>query len=232
MDKPKIHQAETKYADFIFIKVDEKFRHLLSNERIAAKQELENAVCSLQDEVFLRTYSLLGLEADCDMLLWLMAADLPSVQKAWSRISTMGAGRFFQPAKCFLGLCQLPLAAKKDVDCAGIPKNLFGGKRYMVLHPLVRAHAWHELSHEERDRFRAERQAVLAKYPSVAEHFFSSCGLDDQEHVVIRESESLEDLAAASRELRERRIKNFTRRDTPNLLCVGSDLSRILDSLG
>ncbi|MDD2772530.1 MAG: chlorite dismutase family protein [Elusimicrobiales bacterium] len=232
MEKKNRQPETTVYTNFLFLKADRKFRHLMSNERIAAKQELENTVCAVQEEVFLRTYSLVGLDAGSDMLLWMAAPDIGKIQKAWSRVSTSGAGRYFDTALCFIGMYPQPEGVPSKKEAGGVPAGLFGKSRYMLLHPLVREHAWYELSEAERGRFLAERQTALAKYPSVTEHFFHSCGLDEQEFIVVRESDALDDLAAASRELREQRIKMFTKRDTPNPLCVGDDLRNILDSLG
>jgi chlorite dismutase len=230
--KAAVHHGEVRYANFMMLRLDPAFRRLMSNERIAAKQELENMVSSVQENVFLRTYSLLGLEADCDMLLWMASQDLRAIQTAWARIAMSGAGTYLSPTQCYIGIYTLPdPPSKKDAE-GGIPQGLFGKNRYMLMHPLVRSHTWYELSDAERNKFLGERQNVLARYPGVTEHFFYSCGLDDQEFIVVREADAIEDLAQASRELREQRIKMFTRRDTPSMLCVGTDLRDILDSLG
>ncbi len=232
MEKKTTHNDGIRYANFLFLRMDPAFRRLLSNERIAAKQELENMVSSVQESVFLRTYSLSGLNAGCDMLLWMASPDVRAIQKAWARIAAAGAGTYLSPAQCYIGIYSLPEPLSKKETEGGIPPGLFGKNRYMVLHPLVRSHTWYELSDAERNKFLGERQNVLARFSGVTEHFFCSCGLDDQEFIVVREADALEDLALASRELREQRIKMFTKRDTPSMLCVGSDLRDILDSLG
>jgi len=229
MEKNK--PEELRYASFLFLQMDAKFRHLLSNEKIAAKQEFENEVAHFEENLFLRTYSLQGLKAGCDMLLWLMAADLRPLQKCWTRISTAGAGKYLSIAQSYIGLYHSTYpAVKKEAECA--PKNFMGKHRYMLLHPIVRAHTWYELSEQERLRFMSERTGTLDKYKAMSEHFFHSYGLDDQELLVVREANSLPDLADASRELRDQRLKMFTVKDTPNMLCVGTDLRDILDSLG
>lgn len=232
MEKQKVY-SDHRYSSFLFLKLDDKYRHMMSNERIAAKQELETLVACRQDEIFLRTYSLYGLKAGADMLLWLVSPELMYIQKAWAQFSTTGAGKYFSVAQSYLGLYQLAANfPKKEMECGVVPKDLFGKFRYMLLHPLTRTHEWYELSMQEREKFQHERSSALAKYPLVTEHFFSSYGLDDQEHIVVRESNNIEDLAMASRELREQRIKMFTKCATPNMLCVGRDLREILDSLG
>jgi len=222
-----------RFSSFLFVKLNPAFKGLLSNEKITLKQELENLIASRQDELFLRTYSLSGLRAEYDVLFWLVACDVDTIQRVWGQISTTGVGRHLQLVKSFVGLYNLQEhISKKDQDNPCVPRHLFGKYKYMLLHPLVRSHTWYEISEPERQKFLAERQSVLGRYSSVIEHFFCSCGLDDQEQIVVRESNSLEDLAMASRELREQRIKMFTQLDTPYLFCVGRDLRDILDSIG
>jgi len=227
--KPHASVQQTRYSNFIFVKADDKFRLLLSNERIAAKEALANLVAELEDEVFLRSYSLVGLKAGMEMMLWLAAQDIESMQKAWARITVTGAGRYLSPCLCLLGSYQSAEAHRKDDSSC---KEAFGRHRYLFVHPLSRTHEWYELSSAERQKFLSERQAVLARHHGVQEFMFSSTGLDDQEHIVARESASLEELTAATRELREQRIKMFTRLQTPGLLCVGTDLRDILDTIG
>lgn len=222
-----------RFSSFIFIKVSPDFRRLMSNEKIAAKQELEGAVAFHQDEIFLRTYSLQGLRADCDMLLWLISTDVEHLQQAWTQISSSGAGKYFVEKYSYLGFFELKQEHLEcDLECGVIPAGLFGKYRYMLLHPLTRSFKWHQMTADEQDQFLQERKEVLDQFPSVAEHQFASFGLDDQDSIVLRESNELQDLAHVTEKLREKRIKNFAKADTPSFFCVGSDLRDILDRLG
>lgn len=226
-------KQQLRFSSFIFIKVSPEFRRLLSNEKIAAKQELESAVAFHQDEIFLRTYSLQGLRADCDMLLWLISTDVEHLQQAWAQIASAGAGKYFTEKYSYLGFFELQAEHLQcDLECGVIPAGLFGKSRYMLMHPLTRTAKWHQMTEQEQDQFLAERREVLAQFPSVTEHQFVSFGLDDQDSIVLRESNELHDLAHVTERLREKRIKNFAKADTPSFFCVGSDLRDILDRLG
>lgn len=233
MEKAKhVHSADL-YSSFMFIRLSLKFRHLMSNERITAKQEFENIIASCQEKLFLRTYSLTGIRADCDILFWRISPDADVLQQISTRMFSTGIGKFFIPVHSFLGIFQLPeTAARREMECGFLPKGFLGGCRFLHLHPLVRSHSWYELSESERQKLMAERAPVLSRHPNVQEHFFNSFGLDDQELIVVRESDRLDDLAKAAKELREQRIKAFTQRDTPSLLCFGRDLRDILDAMG
>lgn len=233
MERVKHVQTTQLYSSFMFVRLGLKFRHLMSNERITAKQEFENIVASCQEKLFLRTYSLTGIRADCDILFWRISPDADALQQTSARMFSSGIGKFFIPVRSFLGLFPLAeTAARKETECGFLPKGLFGGCRFLHLHPLVRSHSWYELSDAERQKLIDERNEVLSKHPNVQEHFFYSYGLDDQEIIVARESDRLNDLAMAARELREQRTKAFTLRDTPSLLCFGRDLRDILDAMG
>ena len=234
MDKNKLIDSPNRYLSFMFLRLDGKFRHLVSNEKIASKQEFENLIGSCQEKLFLRTYSLSGMKSGCDMLMWLISPEIDLIQNMWGRVAGTGIGKYLIAQKSFLGVYRLARLdfENKDLDCGDIPKNLFGKYKYMLLHPLVRSHSWHELPKAEKQKFLDERKTIISKHPKVVEHSFASYGLDDQEHIIMRESDSMEELISVCRELRKQKIKGFTVCDTPVFFCVGKDLREILDSFG
>ncbi len=231
MEKTK--KSASIYSSFMFVKLQPEFRRLISNEKLAAKQEFENMVGSCQEKLFLRTYMVSGLRADSDILFWRMSDDLAYLQDTCSRTFSSGAGRYLTPVHSFLGVHHGPesTALKKDLDFGFLPKDTFGRHRYMLLHPVVKAHTWYELSEVERENLMAERAIVVNRFREIQENFFLSFGLDEQEIIVAREAKSLEDLISATQELRQQRIKNYTAVDKPVFLCLGRDLREILDAI-
>jgi chlorite dismutase len=215
-----------KFSSFLFIASDDKYKHLIRNERIAANEELANLIASLQEKIFLRTYLLKGLRSDCDMLFWLMAEDLEFIQESWAQISTTGAGKYLNAHKCFIGLCKT--GEEEKTACS--PE--YGKYKYMLVHPLVRQSPWYELSSEKQQELYDERKEILNRYHNICEHFFYSYGLGDQEMIVVRECDNLEILAEVSKNLRQQKIKAYTKKDTPCFLCIGRDLLEILSKLG
>ncbi len=231
MEKPK--KTVNIFSSFMFVKLQPDFRRLISNEKIAAKQEFENMVGACQEKVFLRTYMVSGLRADSDILFWRMSDDLAYLQEICARTFSTGAGKYLTPVHSFLGVHHGPEAAqlKKDLDFGFLPKDTFGRHRFMLLHPVVKAHTWYELSDDEREKLMAERRVIVNRYKDIQENFFLSYGLDDQEIIVAREAKALEDLISATQELRQLRIKNYTTVDKPVFLCLGRDLREILDAI-
>lgn len=231
MEKTK--KTANIYSSFMFLKLQPEFRRLISNEKIAAKQEFENMVGAAQEKLFLRTYMLAGLRSDADILFWRMSDDLPYLQEICARTFSAGAGRYFTPSFCYLGVHQGPDPAtpRKELDFGFLPKDTFGRHRFMLMHPVVKAHTWYELSDQERGKLMGERAQVLSRYRDIQENFFMSYGLDEPDMIVTREAKSLEDLTAATQELRQQRIKNYTCDDKPVLLCLGRDLREIMDAI-
>ncbi|HOI42557.1 MAG TPA: chlorite dismutase family protein [Elusimicrobiales bacterium] len=219
------------YSSFMFLKLDPAFRRLISNEKIAAKQEFENLVASCQEKIFLRTYLVSGLRSDCDVLFWRMSQDLDFLQELCARTFSAGIGRWLLPTHSFLGIHTFPDGQRKDLDFGFLPRDLFGRHKYMLLHPVIKTHSWYDLSEEERTALQNERLRVLARHADIQENMFMSYGLDEQEMLVVREARSLSDLAAATKELREQRIKRYTSLDRPVFFCVGRDLRDILDAI-
>lgn len=229
----KARKSANIYSSFMFLKLQPEFRRLISNEKIAAKQEFENMVGACQEKVFLRTYMVSGLRADSDVLFWRMSDDMAYLQDICSRTFSSGAGRYLTPVHSFLGVHHGPETTqpKKDLEFGFLPKDTFGRYRYMLLHPVVKSHTWYELSSPEREKLIAERAQVVSRYREIQENFFLSYGLDEQEIIVAREARALEDLIAATQELRQQRIKNYTAVDKPVFLCLGRDLREILDAV-
>lgn len=226
------HKKNSVYSSFMFLKLQPEFRRLVSNEKIAAKQEFEGMVAACQEKIFLRTYMVAGLRADSDILFWRMSDDLAYLQEICARTFISGAGRYFTAAHSFLGVYHPPAdQLSKDLEFGFLPKDSFGRHRYMLLHPVVKANTWYELPESERTKLMAERARVIAGHSDINENFFYSYGLDEQEMIVEREARTLEELISATQELRQQRIKAHTAVDKPVFLCLGRDLREIMDAI-
>ena len=221
------------FSSFLFLRLDPRFRRLISNEKIAAKQEFENMVGACQEKVFLRTYMTTGLRPDADILFWRISDNLEYLQDICAKTFSVGVGRYLYSTHSYLGVYHPDetAALKKDLEFGFLPRDIFGRHKFMLLHPVVKSHLWYELSEEERQKLMSGRSAVISKYKEIQENFFQSYGLDEQEMIVTREARHLDELVMATRELREQRIKNYTAVDKPVFLCIGRDLREILDAL-
>ena len=71
-----------QFLSYSFYRLDPAFRRLPADERRAAGTEFSALVRQWEssDDLILRTYSLVGLRADVDFMLWRIAFDLQFLQ--------------------------------------------------------------------------------------------------------------------------------------------------------
>ncbi len=219
------------FSNFMFLKLEPNFRKMISNEKIAAKQEFENMIASLQDKFFIRTYMTCP-RTDSDILIWRMMDNFEKLTENCARTFSYGIGKYLESTysyTCVIKIREGMEGGESDTDV--ILKNKFGKYKYMLVHPISKSRIWYDLSEEERQTLINERSKVISQYPEITENFFASSGLCDTEVIVARESSSIETLIKVTKELKKQKIKNFTLNDKPNFLCIGKDLSIILDMI-
>jgi chlorite dismutase len=201
-------------------------------ERQRLAEEFEDVVNGAFDHLgLLRTYSLVGLRADADLLLW-QAADKPDgLQRFASQLRRAGLYRYLEVAYQYLAMTRRSIyvdehvhegqdGTRTRVQPAGAP--------YLFVYPFVKTRPWYALPMPERQRMMDEHIAVGHKYPSVKINTMYSFGIDDQEFVVAFEAENPSEFLDLVMELRSSAASAYTLRDTPALTCVAQPLGRAL----
>src|SRR5437899_1457474 len=69
-----------QYVRFAFYQVDRAWRQLASEERARACRQFADTVDEWSGRILLRTYSTLGMRADCDFMLWQVSENLDDFQ--------------------------------------------------------------------------------------------------------------------------------------------------------
>lgn len=225
--------GERRFVNFLFLKLEPGFRTLQSNEKLVAKQEFLSAFESYQEKTAVLSYSLVGLRADCDLLLWRIDPDLGVFQAMSERLLTTGIGKYLTPVYSFLAATRPPEAQGKQllVEPAG-DASMPGKLKYVFVHPLVKARNWYHLPAAERQGILEDQARIRARFPSVKLHTAYSFGLDEQEFMLAFESDDPADFLELAAALRESGWGAYTLRDTPSFTCVAKDLHDILDGLG
>src|SRR4051794_15361954 len=87
-------RAPRQFLNYAFFKLDPEFRRLGRDARDAAKREFADLVrrAGESQELILRTYSLVGLRADCDFMLWRISNDLSCFQQMQAGINSSALG--------------------------------------------------------------------------------------------------------------------------------------------
>jgi chlorite dismutase len=225
--------ARTQFVNFLFLKIDPAFRTLQSNEKLVAKQEFLAAFDRYSGKTTVIAYSLVGLRADCDLLLWRVDSELEAFQEMSARLMTTGIGKYLTPVYSYLSATARPESLETlPLEPIGTPRPEPGKKKFLFLHPFIKSRRWYELPRAERQKILEEQVRIRSKHPGVVLHTTYSFGLDDQEFMMAFESDRPDDFLELAAELKESGWGAYTLRDTPNFTCVSKDLREILDGLG
>lgn len=213
------------FSIFTFIKLIPEFKRLQSNEKISLKQEFEDSIANSQEKIFLRSYFVSGLKEDCDLMLWRMHQSIDYLQNICARNFSTGLGKYIEIKYSYLGIKDFKEDGFEEIN------RKLGIYPYLLLHPLNKSNQWYELTDQERENLINQRKEIIKAYPKMIENFFISFGIDDQDMIVVRESQSIEDLIEATARLKRMKSKSFTLIDKPVFLCIGKDLRDILDNI-
>ena len=218
------------FSSFVFYHLQDSFRKLPQNAQMTQKAEFEDILDRQQERSFIRTYMTAGLDATADILLWRMDSSILKMQEMSASLAKTGFGKWLTPVHSYIGLLKFTVS-DENINMVKEANERFGHLPYMMIHPLEKNTAWHNLPDEEKKAMMNERNKVLSKHSNLRETFFSSYGLDSQDYVVQREASSATELEEATSELRLLKNKEYTLSDTPVYFCVGRSLPEILDFL-
>jgi NAD(P)H-dependent nitrite reductase small subunit len=226
--------AQRQFVKFTFYKIDPAWRQLAPEARADAQRELCDAVESFAERMLIRSYSLVGLRGDADMLLWFISEDLQQFQSAATAIFSTAMGRYLSTPYSYLSMTRRSIYKTPSEFQEGGDRTriLPGVAAYLFVYPFVKTRAWYELPKDVRQEMMNSHIAIGKKYPSVKLNTTYSYGIDDQEFVVSFETDSPSDFLDLVMELRETKASTYTLRDTPTFTCVSMPLPAVLESLG
>ncbi|MBI4513655.1 MAG: chlorite dismutase family protein [Gemmatimonadetes bacterium] len=221
---------------FTFYQVAPGWRGLPPEEREAGKREVAAAVHEFTERmVLLRTYSLVGLRHDADLMFWQVSERLDDFSDFAARIASTPLGPYLTTPYGYLAMTRRSMYVKGHVHEGqeGARLQVRPGKgTYLFVYPFVKTRDWYLLPMAERQRMMDEHFAVGHRYPRVKINTTYSFGLDDQEFVVAFETDYPEDFLELVMELREIAASRYTLRDTPIFSCVRTPVEEALDRLG
>src|SRR5919205_3009703 len=227
--------SRRQFVKFAFFQVDPAWRALPADERERGKQAFEEVIGYWAKRIVLRTYSLVGVRGDCDMLLWLVSERLEDLQELQSQLLRTPFGAYLRSPYSYLAMTKRSMyvdryatedeAKRRDII---VP----GNAKYLFVYPFVKTRAWYALPVEERQEMMDEHIRIGSQYRSVKLHTTYSFGLDDQEFVVAFETDEPADFLDLVQHLRESKASSYTLRDTPMYTCRQRTIAECLDALG
>ncbi len=223
-----------QYVNFAFYRVEAAWRRLSASEREVGKKEFKAVVEEFASEILVLPYTLVGIRADADLMLWRIASNLDSFQRMTSKLQLTGLGLYLTPVYSYLSMTKRSIYVDKlDPGHPADRARIVPGKaKYLFVYPFVKSKAWYRMSQPARQGMMDEHIHVGTKYRSVKLNTTYSFGLDDQEFVVAFETDAPADFQDLVMELRGTEATQFTVRDTPTFTCLARNLDEALDSLG
>jgi len=227
--------APRQFVNYAFFKVDPAWRRLPEAERQAGKAEFAKVVEEFRGRAVIVPFSLVGIRADVDFLLWRIAFDLETLQEMSAKLLATGLGQWLTTPYSLIGQAKTSVYEDEFIHPSQEEKRSRvrpGEYKYLFVYPFVKTRAWFQLTSDERRAAMKEHIRVGHEYPSIKLNTIYSFGLDDQEWVVAFESNRPSDFVDLVMELRETEASRYTLRDTPIFTCVRGNLSHVLNTLG
>jgi chlorite dismutase len=181
--------------------------------------------------VLVRTYSLVGLKADTEMMVWSIAPGLAPLQELHARLLGTPLGGYLDTPHSYLGMAKRSeyLGAHahggEGTETHRRPFDL----PYLFVYPFIKKREWYGLPFTERRRIMGEHFRIGHKYPKVRIHTGYSFGLDDMEFILSFEAESPAEFLDLVSDLRSTEASRYTALETPIFTCLLAPPERMLD---
>ncbi|MCF6092463.1 chlorite dismutase family protein [Microaerobacter geothermalis] len=223
-EKQQHGSLPTQYVNFVFFKVDPAWRRLPTEEQEMGKKEFADVIRLYQQRegMMILSYSLVGIRADADFMLWRISKELDLFQEMMTKLLHTGLGKYVTLSYSYLSLTKRSVYVDKmDPQHQNPRVYIVPGKgKYLFVYPFIKTRDWYHLTFPTRQGMMDEHIQIGGKYPSVKLNTTYSFGIDDQEFVVAFETESPKDFLELVQELRESEASKYTLRDTPMFTCI------------
>ncbi|MBI2965103.1 MAG: chlorite dismutase family protein [Chloroflexi bacterium] len=225
-------QPVREFVKYTFLKVDRSWRSIGDAERRSQKAEFAAVVEELAETCWLRTYSLVGLRGDVDLLVRQAAPSIDTFQSTLTRVFATGLGRYLDTPYSYLAMTrQSPYRAHRHPEMEARDPRSWDLK-YFVVYPMVKKRSWYALPQEDRQRLMGEHFKIGHKYPTVKINTAYSFGLDDPEFVLGFEMDDPGDFLLLVEDLRMIPTSQYTESETPIFTSVRMPIREALETLG
>ncbi len=166
----------------------------------------------------LHLYQLFGVEQGSDLLVWsALAGDDPGIPARFFAEyggAALPYRRYLELGTALWGFTR-PSQYTKTRSTQELDPFAAGRRPYLVMYPFTKTSAWYQLPREERHGMMMEHIKVGKQYPDITQLLLYSTGLQDQEFVVVYETDDLLRFSGLVTDLRSTLARPHTERDTP-----------------
>jgi chlorite dismutase len=225
-------EPRRQVVSFTFYKLQPEWRRLPAGEKAEQRREFGAVIARWRESEQLKalTYSLVGLRADSDMMLWRICYSLECLQQMEAELMRTRLASYLTTPRTFLAMTrrsQYQIGHGHDEHMLRC-----GISRYATVLPFVKTRAWYQLPFEERQRIVNEYIDTIAESPRIRMNTLYSFGLDDQEFVLVFESDNPAEITDLKMRLRETENATYIQQDTPVFTAVHCTTEEMLERLG
>jgi chlorite dismutase len=163
-------------------------------------------------------YQVFPAETGADVLVWSARSveDGCSTAQFFERYArgTNALRRYLQPGTALWGYTR-PSQYTKTRSAQEIDPFAETRKPYLVMYPFVKTIDWYLLSRDARQGMMNEHIRIGKQYEDITQLLLYSAGVQDQEFVVVYETDDLRRFSELVTELRGTDARRYTLRDTP-----------------
>jgi chlorite dismutase len=168
-------------------------------------------------------YQVYPSDAKVDLLLWTAAplADPGQAAEFFARYARAGNPHrdLIRPATALWGITG-PSSYSKARSTQEVDPYTAERRRYLTVYPFVKTKEWYLLSQDARQGMMNEHMRLGKSYPQITQLLLYAFGLQDQEFVVVYETDDLVLFSDLVRELRSTEARRYTERDSPLFTAV------------
>jgi chlorite dismutase len=225
---------DRQFVHFSFYKLDRGFRLLPEAEREAALAEFAAVVDEHAERFPIRAYTMVGIRADADVMLWKVSERLEDFQELATALHATALGPHLETPYAYLSMTRRSQYVKGEGRSMHTRGRIMWNpdSKYLLIYPMVKTRAWYQLSKPARQGIMNEHIATGHQFPTVKINTTYSFGIDDQEFVVAFETDFVGDFLDLMMTLRETEASRYTERDTPIFTCRSGEIREVLATLG
>ncbi|EQD74663.1 Chlorite dismutase, partial [mine drainage metagenome] len=174
------------FVKYAFFHLLPEWRRLPPRTREKGKAEFMRRLDQPPAGVLVRTYSLAGLKAGTEMLVWSIGTELERLQEFHSSLLGTPLGGYLETPYSYLGMARRSeyLGTHAHGGEGSESRRRPFDLPYLFVYPFVKKREWYALSFGERRRIMGEHFRIGHKHPRVQIHTGYSFGLDDMEFIL------------------------------------------------
>ena len=209
-------QTPRTLSHFTLLKFTQSYWLLGEEERRQRRRSLWEGLAGVADARHL--YQVFPLHDTADLLVWtaLRSAEPERVHAYFREYAQVLA-----PLRALMEVRQplwgftRPSTYTKSRSTQEVDPFTPERKRFLVVYPFVKTSDWYALSRDTRQGMMNGHIRVGKEYPDITQLLLYSVGVQDQEFVVVYETDDLTRFSDLVNELRSTEARAYTERDTP-----------------